>query len=121
MKKRPLHTVINMPMWFHGGNSINDYSEADITTPLVEILVKRSSDKVATIRAKALGYVAAVIEYVSGEDTKLFDIVMDSCSRNAGKADSVKEDDEWIAKGKDSGDRTMEFLRRRVQGTTLWF
>ena len=90
----------------------------------MEILVRRSSDKIATIRAKALGYVASTVQRVNaaserhGKDKTLVQFIIQSCNSSAGKPSKGTPDPEERRKGSQLGEtnRMLEFLKKRVQG-----
>lgn len=88
----------------------------------MEILVRRASDKIAVIRAKALGYVAATIQHVNSDpalpnNDKLVKFILHSCS--AAKASDDTPDKEHVQQGNDV-DRMLEFLKKRGQGRKIY-
>eukprot|EP00026_Physarum_polycephalum_P000676 Phypoly_transcript_00677.p1 GENE.Phypoly_transcript_00677~~Phypoly_transcript_00677.p1 ORF type:complete len:1381 (+),score=215.83 Phypoly_transcript_00677:207-4145(+) len=95
--------------------------ESQFTKPLVEILIRRSSDKIAVIRAKALGYVASTIQHMNANpelpgNDKLVKFITHSFS--AAKSCDNTPDKEYIRDDVQQGDdtdRMLEFLKKRAQ------
>lgn len=87
--------------------------------PLTEILVRRSSDKVATVRAKAIASIASFIQHVNGKahdedgkpNSELLSFVMQSFAHSGNSPSNSPEQTE-----KHQNNGVLDFLRRRTQG-----